>query len=69
MHVLLLRATQAIVEVHDAARWHAEADGGSGRGCRATQRWWMPPLAASSLRLQWQMKAWSLASSTSSAAW
>jgi len=28
MHVLLLRAAQAIVEVHDAARWHAETDGG-----------------------------------------
>jgi len=27
VHVLLLRSTQAIVEVHDAARWHAEADG------------------------------------------
>jgi hypothetical protein len=32
MHVLLLRAAQAIVEVHEAARRHAETDGGIRSG-------------------------------------
>ena len=38
MHVLLLRAAQAIVEVHEAAGRHAEADGGV--------RSWLPGDAA-----------------------
>jgi hypothetical protein len=68
MHVLL-RAAQAITKCTMLPRGTRKRTAGSGRGCRATQRWWMPPLAARSLRLQWQTKARSLASSTSSAAW